>query len=542
MRAACPSCRAVFEIDEAVSSGPGLPLCDACSRAGEAPPPPRRSRPKLPAIEFGRRRSPSDPAADGPSEVDPISLDDLDVVSAPQREPRPSTLPPPGSMRDGGFARTGRPVSVLPGDPGPTTRRGAELSLSELASDVEPVSLRDLGMVLGPAAAPPAWGGAPPGSLDQAASGLRPRATRPPPQKAPAQETPSFFRVDSTPPPPPSGPPSDEIPVTTDEPVEEPPPPSSGHANLKALLAVDDERPHRTSDDLLLALDGGLFAGVRPPAVTIEPPPPSARLAPVLPLERVPPSVKPSPPAAAPQAARPPARSVAPDPVVSERRPPRARRSGLAGALGAAAAVLALASVAAWRLGAPREEPHRIVVTAAPVPPLPPVRAEAPTPAAPTTAPEPVDVPASASPARSAEPARRPEPARVVEPVRPVAPPRVVEPARLVAPPRAPEPAPSTKAPAPAAAAGEFDCGAARSALAAASSLASGCKRPGEAGGGAHVSVTFVPSGRVTRAMVSGPPFQGTPTGSCIARAFRTITVPPFSGEPVTVSKEVSVR
>jgi hypothetical protein len=45
----------------------------------------------------------------------------------------------------------------------------------------------------------------------------------------------------------------------------------------------------------------------------------------------------------------------------------------------------------------------------------------------------------------------------------------------------------------------------------------------------------------VTIARISGQ-FQGTPTGSCIARAFRTVSVPPFAGEPVTVTKDVAIR
>ncbi|MDP3278223.1 MAG: hypothetical protein Q8Q09_23755 [Deltaproteobacteria bacterium] len=44
----------------------------------------------------------------------------------------------------------------------------------------------------------------------------------------------------------------------------------------------------------------------------------------------------------------------------------------------------------------------------------------------------------------------------------------------------------------------------------------------------ATVQVTFASSGRVTTAEV-GPPFAGTPTGSCIARAVRSATVPAFT-------------
>ncbi len=53
--------------------------------------------------------------------------------------------------------------------------------------------------------------------------------------------------------------------------------------------------------------------------------------------------------------------------------------------------------------------------------------------------------------------------------------------------------------------------------------------------GSATVAITFASSGRVTVANVS-PPFAGTPAGSCIARAVRTATVPPFSRPTFTVN------
>ena len=59
--------------------------------------------------------------------------------------------------------------------------------------------------------------------------------------------------------------------------------------------------------------------------------------------------------------------------------------------------------------------------------------------------------------------------------------------------------------------------------------------------GKGRVSVTFSPSGRATSANV-GPPFAGTSVGSCAARAFRSASVPPFSGGAVTVSKSFFIR
>ncbi len=88
----------------------------------------------------------------------------------------------------------------------------------------------------------------------------------------------------------------------------------------------------------------------------------------------------------------------------------------------------------------------------------------------------------------------------------------------------------------------EFNKSAAQSALGGAAGAASGCKAPGDPSGVARVSVTFAPSGRATRAVVGGPPFQGTATGQCVAAAFRGVSVPPFSGDAVTVSKSVTIR
>ena len=93
----------------------------------------------------------------------------------------------------------------------------------------------------------------------------------------------------------------------------------------------------------------------------------------------------------------------------------------------------------------------------------------------------------------------------------------------------------------PAATGGDFDKSAASAALGGAVGQATGCKQSGDPSGVARVQVTFAPSGRVTVANISGPPFAGTATGGCIARAFKTASVPPFSGDPVTVSKTVQI-
>ena len=107
------------------------------------------------------------------------------------------------------------------------------------------------------------------------------------------------------------------------------------------------------------------------------------------------------------------------------------------------------------------------------------------------------------------------------------------------APPAAPKPAtaPKSNVDAP-----PFDKAAAVAALGAVVAQASGCRQEGDPSGTARVVVTFAPSGRVTSATLSGPPFAGTRTGGCIASTMRRARVPPFSGDHVTVAKSVVIR
>lgn len=59
--------------------------------------------------------------------------------------------------------------------------------------------------------------------------------------------------------------------------------------------------------------------------------------------------------------------------------------------------------------------------------------------------------------------------------------------------------------------------------------------------GTANVTIIFASSGRVTTANVA-PPFAGTPAGSCIARAVRSATVPPFSRPTFQVNYPFVIR
>jgi predicted Zn finger-like uncharacterized protein len=108
-----------------------------------------------------------------------------------------------------------------------------------------------------------------------------------------------------------------------------------------------------------------------------------------------------------------------------------------------------------------------------------------------------------------------------------------------------PEPAtPAVKDPSPPSGepAGPFDRAAAAAALNSGAAQASACRKDGDPSGVASVTITFAPSGRVTSANISGPPFAGTPTGGCIAAALRKARVPAFEGDRVTVSKTIVVQ
>jgi predicted Zn finger-like uncharacterized protein len=96
-------------------------------------------------------------------------------------------------------------------------------------------------------------------------------------------------------------------------------------------------------------------------------------------------------------------------------------------------------------------------------------------------------------------------------------------------------------APAAPAAAGAFNVGAAKQALAVAASQATICKKPDGPTGTGKATVTFAPSGRATTAVISGGSFGGTTVGGCISNVFKRAKVPPFEGAPVTVSKSFTI-
>jgi predicted Zn finger-like uncharacterized protein len=86
-----------------------------------------------------------------------------------------------------------------------------------------------------------------------------------------------------------------------------------------------------------------------------------------------------------------------------------------------------------------------------------------------------------------------------------------------------------------------FNMGEAKSKLAAAASTVQTCKK-GDTTGSGRVVIVFAPNGGAQSATVSGPPFEGTPTGACVAARFRGVHVPPFSGSPFSVAKSFTIN
>jgi hypothetical protein len=458
----------------------------------------------------------------------------------------------------------------------------------DTSDDTEPVSIGDLEALFQPGHAPPSWSDpAGPASSDRAPISAaiessppsfqpvsdrdlviesdRPRAAPPAPK---AGRKPSFFDTDGAPAPlarlfdaapAPFDPTVPALPVRLDPPDlpdDYRDNSDSGLLDIRSLVARDGDqhpptrREENRVDDDIFNLSGGLFAaGSGGPLAA---PDLSALIAPVLP-ESTRPGPLTAPKKAAPQRASATAATSidtasagASAPVVSERRASPAamaasRRSSRAG--WAVAAVLGGGLlVVSIKLGKSTTTTTVMAVeTAAPIGLVETAKPVIASPIA-TTAPV-----ASAEPTVAAiDPGSRG--ARPKDPVAAIpgtAAPRSTGPTAAVAPvvaaPVVTTP-PIAAPPPPPAAGAEFDRSAAVASLTAAAGRAVGCKQPDDPSGGATVSVTFAPSGRVTSSKVTSAPFQGTVMGGCIASAFRSASVPPFEGAPVTVTKNVSIR
>jgi predicted Zn finger-like uncharacterized protein len=226
--------------------------------------------------------------------------------------------------------------------------------------------------------------------------------------------------------------------------------------------------------------------------------------------------------------------------------PPRAGKGIIFLAIGAAAVVIVAAVGATFMLT--HKDTDATAASASAAPEAPSATVAAATATATTTA------TASAAPDTSAAAtetaaAAAPTVTATAPAATTAAAPPATPPAQQAVAPSTPRPAPTHAEPRPAAAApaaasegAEFNMGEAKSRLAAAASAAQGCKKGDGPTGTGRVIVVFAPSGGAQSANVSGPPFEGTPTGACVAARFKGVRVPAFSGSPFSVSKSFTIN
>lgn len=351
-------------------------------------------------------------------------------------------------------------------------------------------------------------------------------------------------------------PPSSGRAVDLSDIAESEPPSRDGAAQaaLPLLDAPEKPRPARQEShpdvDFLLGLTGspGTTAALASPSLAD-----LARKAPSEPPPEPPAAPAPSS-AAATKPIRPAAAVTAASATTTETEAAATKPSGSKAGLWLALALVAVAGVGfALTRATPQETAPTATIVAAKPPeavpaadpaPAPQATAEA-VPAASADADKPIEIDLPEGPPPTAKPttpsAAKPSGAVAKEGVLPSS---ANEPSDTEAKPSAPSAAALPRPEIPKAAAGTpFDRDAAAKALAtAAANASSNCKKEGDPSGVASVQVTFAPSGRVTSATVSGPPFSGTATGGCIASTLRRSQIPAFDGEKVTVGKTIVIQ
>jgi predicted Zn finger-like uncharacterized protein len=252
----------------------------------------------------------------------------------------------------------------------------------------------------------------------------------------------------------------------------------------------------------------------------------------------------------------------APPPPISRTEPPDAMRlsdpppsfrgsSGRGKKVAGAFALVTAVGLSLWSLGVshtpapaaqidrpaaaapetkPAAEPAR--AAAAPTPTVEAVKPSTPV-AAPMKEPEPAPTkPARAAKGRAAKPAPAEAPAEVAQPAEEPAPAAPLSPAAAAAQEATNAAAQEKEI--------DFNKEAARQALEDAMQRAAACRTIDTPAGAARVAVTFSPAGSVTAAVIESGPLVGTSAGGCVASKFRTVRVPTFTGEPVTVHKTVT--
>jgi hypothetical protein len=152
------------------------------------------------------------------------------------------------------------------------------------------------------------------------------------------------------------------------------------------------------------------------------------------------------------------------------------------------------------------------------------------------SAPAPAAAPPPPSAAASVAERETPPPAPPAAPP----PPAAAPPTRVASNP-SPQPAAAARAAAPESDQ-PFNMGEAKARLAAVASAVQHCKKANGPTGTGRVVVVFAPSGAAQTATISSQPFEGTPTGACVAAHFRAVRVPAFGGSPFSVAKSFTIN
>jgi serine/threonine protein kinase len=84
--------------------------------------------------------------------------------------------------------------------------------------------------------------------------------------------------------------------------------------------------------------------------------------------------------------------------------------------------------------------------------------------------------------------------------------------------------------------ASDFDKATAQAQLSRAAQMVASCRRPGGDTGTGHAVVTLATSGTPQNVTIKGK-LSGTPVGDCVVQQFKTVRIPPFSGNPITLVK-----
>jgi predicted Zn finger-like uncharacterized protein len=312
------------------------------------------------------------------------------------------------------------------------------------------------------------------------------------------------------------------------------PPPSSGHVSFDALMG--EPPPPALAPPPRALAPPPVVVDEAPVLFSLPPDPPEEQRRPPVPkrVEAVP-TPEPLPLVRTPVSVRP--ASIAPE----ARRKPYVLYALAAAALGGG--LFFLGQLSAKSDAPTKPEPPTAAKTAEtrapdPTPPATTDRTTTAPTASATTSARPVVVDAGPAPVRpddtrptdpKPEPKSDPKPA---EPKADAKPEPKPDEAKPVTPPTPPPPAEGA----------EFNKDAARAALNAAAGGAASCKQEDGPVGPARVKVTFSTTGRSTQAIIDGPPFAGTAVGSCIAQKFRGLSIPPFTGDPVTVTKTLTIQ